>query len=85
MKPSDVVSIRRAIREPDRFVLRIKYVDSKLAITERVVSPISFDGRVMQALCLGREQVRSFTVDGIATVEIVDANKVLMPEPIREA
>jgi predicted DNA-binding transcriptional regulator YafY len=77
--------INKAMREPDSFVLRLCYRDSKGNVTRRVVSPIAIDGREsMRALCLCREQVRQFKFESCSSVELVDANDVLMPVEIEE-
>ena len=76
--------ISKAMRDSDRFVVRVKYVDSKFHLTERVISPIRWqDETHLVAMCLGREEPRTFLLDGIVGAELVDANSVLMPEPIK--
>lgn len=77
--------INKALREPDSFVVRLCYRDSKGAVTRRVVSPISIAGReTMRALCLCREQVRIFYLDRCSKFELLNANDVLMPIEIEE-
>lgn len=83
-----VLSIRQkivaAMQSPDSKVLLVKYVDSKLNVTTRTVSPIRFsqDGKHVDVMCLGRESVRTFLLEGIVSADLVDASNVLMPEPI---
>lgn len=76
--------LRRALRDPDHFVLQITYQDREGTITQRMVSPIRMvDPRTMLALCLCRESPRRFDLDRCTDLELVEAHQVLMPCPIK--
>jgi predicted DNA-binding transcriptional regulator YafY len=76
--------LRRALRDPDHFVLRITYRDREGTITERMVSPIRLvDSRTMLALCLCRESPRRFDLERCSGLELVEAHDILMPCPIK--
>lgn len=76
--------LRRALRDPDHFVLRITYRDREGTVTERMVSPIRMvDARTMLALCLCRESPRRFDLERCSDLELVASHEVLMPCPIR--
>ena len=71
-----------AMRDPDRWVVRIRYTDSKGKVTIRVVSPICLIKDSILVLCLAREEPRRLKVNQISDVELVAASDVLMPVPI---
>ncbi len=70
------------MRDPDKWVIRLRYVDSKGVATVRVVSPIRLEGKSLMALCLAREECRRLILDRITCVEMVPSCDVLMPVPI---
>ena len=73
--------------DADTFVCRMTYRDKQGNETERSISPIRFvtdDATQVLALCLGREELRQFSVDQIIAIELVEANEVKMPEEIKE-
>lgn len=76
--------LHRAKHDPDRWVCRIVYRDSKGERTRRTVSPTRFwktnGSQLMSALDIGREESRAFTVSQIESCELVDASEVLMGE-----
>lgn len=77
--------VQKAMVAPDDFVLRMVYRDRAGTITERMVSPIRFlDARSMLALCLCRENPRRFELERCSSIEVVDANDVLMPVEIKQ-
>ena len=81
---SDMLDISRALEDPDRWAVRITYTRSDNKTTSRIVSPVRFYKANLQALCLGREQMRNFALSRIQSVELVDARDCLMPEPIEK-
>lgn len=77
--------LARAMQEPDRFAIRLQYTDRDGTRTARAISPIRFVGdALVEAMCLGRESVRTFRIASCSKVRLVAAHTVLMPEPIRE-
>lgn len=73
--------INRAMRDPDRWVVRIAYRDSKGVVTNRVISPIRWTTRgTFRALCLGRQEPRQFMLRSIQAAELVAASTVIMGE-----
>lgn len=74
--------LNRAMRNPDKLVVKIEYRDRWGETSIRTISPIRFVGNSLLALCLGQESPRRFDIPGIKSVEIVSADDVLMPEPI---
>tara|TARA_R100000808_G_C2134347_1_gene142895 strand:+ start:467 stop:784 length:318 start_codon:yes stop_codon:yes gene_type:complete len=84
LSADDTIKIARAIEDPDRWAIRITYIRSDNKTTNRIVSPVRYYKANLQALCLGREQMRNFALDGILSVELVDARDCLMPEPIEK-
>lgn len=76
--------IRKAIANPDDWVLQIDYRDKKGTITRRVVSPIRLVGKTgMLALCLCREESRQFNLSQCSNITLLPAADVLMPVPMR--
>jgi predicted DNA-binding transcriptional regulator YafY len=78
--------IAQAMRDPDNQVIDMVYVDSKGNRTERIVSPIRWEGggSMFMALCLGREEPRLFKTMNCSGVLLKPAHEVQMPEPIEE-
>ena len=78
------IQIQRAIQDPDRFSLYFIYVaDNKVSL--RAVSPYRWDGgETFVGLCLSRENHRSFRVDRIHKMRLVDSSELLMPFPVTE-
>ena len=60
------------------WVCRIVYVDEKGQRTERTISPIRLTRDTVNALDLGREEPRNFTLSRIASCELIPASDVLM-------
>lgn len=71
-----------ALRDPDQWVVRLRYVDSKGVATIRVVSPIRIEGASFMVLCLAREECRRLILARVSDVELVKACDVLMPVAI---
>ena len=82
LSAQDEINISRATEDPDHWAIRITYVRSDNTTTSRIVSPIRYYKGNLQALCLGREQMRNFSVDRIISVELVPSHDCLMPEPV---
>ena len=74
--------IRTAMRDPNKWVVRLRYVDSKGIATIRVVSPIRLEGDSIMVLCLAREECRRLLLKRVSKVELVAASDVLMPVEI---
>lgn len=77
---NDREKITRAMAEPDRLVIRFRYVGSE-ATTERTVSPVRWTRKrdAFVALCLGREACRTFRLDRCQNILVGRASDVLMP------
>jgi len=75
--------IARAMRDPDRVVLRVSYRAKNGEVTERLISPIRFNeaGNLL-ALCIGRGEVRQFVLSRLSDAVLVDASDVLMPSGV---
>ena len=84
LSPEDRIKIARSIEDPDRWAVRITYTRSDNTTTSRIVSPVRYYKANLQALCLGREQMRNFALGRILSVELIDARDCLMPEPIEK-
>ncbi len=76
--------INRAMADPDSWVCRITYRDVPGSWTTRTISPIKWDHDCVRALCLGREEVRTFIISSIEECELVPAHEVLMPDQVKE-
>jgi len=76
--------IALAMREQDTFAVSITYTDASGVRTRRVVSPIRFEQGTdrFKALCLAREDVRTFTLSKCSDVRLVHACDVVMPVEI---
>ena len=73
-------ALRRAMGDPDHWVVALDYVDSKGESTQRVVSPIRFLGpRRFLALCLCAEACRQFRIDRCSDVQLKPAHEYVMP------
>jgi hypothetical protein len=77
-----LLRLRDAMRDPERWTCRIVYRGIAGDVTERVVSPIRFDGPRVLALCLGAEEPRWFRMASLESVVLVEAVSVTMPEAI---
>lgn len=72
-----------AMHSPDDYVVSLEYLDSKGAVTRRIVSPIRFlaGGRFL-GLCLCREEPRQFYLDRCRNVKLCRASDFVMPVPV---
>jgi predicted DNA-binding transcriptional regulator YafY len=84
LSPSEKRSLLTAMRDPDQWVVRLRYKDAAGKTTIRIVSPIRLEGASVMALCLAREQCRRLILNRISHVELIQACDVLMPVPIVE-
>lgn len=75
--------LRRAMHQPERWVIAFEYLDAKGAHTQRVVSPIRFlaSDRFL-ALCLCREEPRQFQLDRCRNLQLRQAAEYMMPVPM---
>ena len=80
MNPVFVQRLRQAMDDPDAMACRIVYRCESGRVTERVVSPIRFEGPRVLALCLGSEEPRGFRLSAIEEVQLVRAESVLCSE-----
>lgn len=77
--------LARAIREAESIVVQVEYTDVNGVKTIRVISPIKFIGQDrVSALCLGREEPRTFVIARMSNAKSINASDVLMPVPIEE-
>lgn len=77
--------ISKAMLSPETLVLRIVYRDEKNHRRRRVVSPIKFIGeKAFSALCLCREEPRTFKIENCEEIELLKAEEVLAPVQIEE-
>ncbi len=75
--------LHKAMAAPESLVIRTMYVDDEGVITKRYISPIRIiDKEHLLALCLCREEPRSFVLNRLIGVELVSADDVLMPMEI---
>lgn len=83
--PKDRRGIIALIMEAsDDLVAVIKYRDEWGRVTERIVSPVRFlDGGRFLALCLGRQQNRTFYLGRCISIRAGVAADVLAPVPIK--
>ena len=72
-----------ASRDPERWVLRVWYIDSKGSVTERSVSPIRLTKRGLLVYCLGRQDVRAMLWARICGMRLQWAPDVLCPDAIK--
>lgn len=80
MNPVFVKRLRQAMDDPDAIACRIVYRCESGRVTERVVSPVRFDGPRVLALCLGAAEPRGFRLSSIEDVQLVRAETVLCPD-----
>lgn len=78
--PFFTLRLRSAMNTPEDWVCRIVYRDGSGRVTERVVSPIRFEGPRVLALCLGAAEPRGFRLSAIEDVQLVRAETVLCPD-----
>jgi predicted DNA-binding transcriptional regulator YafY len=84
MNADDRGRIHVAMQDPDGWVVSIDYRREDGVVHRRTVSPIRWrPGRVV-ALCLAREEPRSFRTDRIQNVRMIRAETVQMPTEIVE-
>lgn len=80
------LQLRKAIQQPDKYCLSIRYVDYLGKDTTRTVSPyrvIRNNGNeFLECLDLTNESLRHFRVDRINECITVPADSVLMPEQV---
>jgi hypothetical protein len=79
--------ILKAMKDPDRFCLRMIYVDDVGRRTRRVVSPSKWGaaGRYsFSGLCMSREEWRWFKTRSVEQAELIESSTVLMPVEIEE-
>ena len=80
--------ITMAMEAPDDYVLALDYRDVKGDVTSRMVSPIRYIGLGMSdrisALCLCREEPRTFSLHRMSNVRVVSASEILMPVALKE-
>ena len=76
--------INKAIQNPESFTLHFIYVSSD-KVSIRTVSPYRLQaGDRFLGLDLSKEQQRSFRLDRIHKLSLVDSNTVLMPQAMTE-
>lgn len=69
-----------AARECDVFALKITYRDADGSVTRRIVSPIKMTGPDrFDALCLCRQEPRTFLFKGVIDAVLIHASEVLAP------
>lgn len=72
--------LRRAMQDSDRYVIQLRYRDSRGQWTRRVISPIRFLGRDrLLALCLCRGEPRQFYLDRCEGLSLCPAEQFVMP------
>jgi predicted DNA-binding transcriptional regulator YafY len=74
--------IRKAMRDPASWVLRLRYKDNEGITTIRTVSPYRIDADSILVLCLAREECRRLKLSSCSEIELVSAADVLMPVAI---
>jgi len=81
----DVRLLYRAMHNADTLVAELEYVDVKGERSRRKVSPIRAVGRGgLLVMCLASGEPRQLKLDGISHVVLVDAAKVLIPDPKKQ-
>lgn len=74
-----------AMESPDEYVIIIEYLDDRMMLSRRFISPIRYIGEhKIEALCLAREAPRHFWLARIQRHRLVPAHLVEMPAPIEE-
>jgi hypothetical protein len=83
MTPIEKGRLYRAQLNPDEWVARILYSDKAGSLTIRYISPTRIVEKkgYLRALCLSREEVRTFSLEGIRDVTLVAAHRIQMPVP----
>jgi|694.fasta_scaffold76626_8 hypothetical protein len=79
--------INQAMRDPERWAVRIVYRDDLGRRTRRIVSPTRWgaSGRFsFLALCTGRQEQRWFKSASVEQAELVSSADVLMPTKIED-
>lgn len=77
--------ITKSMQSPETLCLRIIYIDEKGKRRRRVVSPIRFIGQeAFSALCLCREEPRTFKIERCEKIELLNSADILMPVEIEE-
>lgn len=70
--------------DPERWVAKVRYVDSRGVVTDRVVSPLGYvNERTVRVFCLGREAIRAMRLSAILRVQLKLAMDVLVPEALQ--
>lgn len=72
--------IHRCVAAPESYICRIVYIDADGTITRRIVSPThwSLRNERFRALCLHREDHRVFQFRRCMSIELIDANSIVM-------
>ncbi|HEY9013035.1 MAG TPA: YafY family protein [Devosia sp.] len=77
-----LADLRRAMREERQ--IRLGYRDKQGEVTERVIYPVALgyfeNHQALMAFCTLRQDYRTFRIDGMRSVEVLDDN---LPEPRR--
>lgn len=77
--------VRKAMAAPDQFVIHFIYVTAR-KVSIRAVSPYRWkDSESFVGLCLSKETLRTFRLDGIHRVALVRTADILVPYPSTEA
>ncbi|EMI20515.1 hypothetical protein RMSM_02547 [Rhodopirellula maiorica SM1] len=75
--------VSKAMRDPDRWVIRITYRDADGVVTDRRVSPTRWkNDYLFRALCTGRGDHRQFDIRRIESIKLDNAADVLMHEGV---
>lgn len=84
MTPIERGRMYRAQLNPDEWIVRVLYTDEAGRRTIRYISPTRMLERkgYLRALCLAREEVRTFALDRISDVALIAAHKIQMPVPV---
>ncbi len=76
--------INKAIHDPDHYVIVLDYLDKYGRASRRVVSPIRFAAtNRFLALCLCREEPRTFQMERVTNVHLAPAHEFVMPVPMQ--
>lgn len=72
-------AIRLAMDSPERWVVELIYTDAKGKKTHRLVSPVRWrTDELFVALCLGREEFRTFRLERCSGIRLRQASDVIM-------
>jgi len=79
-------AIAQAMDDPDRLVVEFDYMSADGSRTRRVASPVRWtrDKNGFLALCLGREECRTFAVKRCRNVRLAKAADHVMPVAVQE-